>query len=85
MKRTIYSLITILLVIPAHDIFSQQPRQIKFDLVSGTNGVSLGKINGIVRDNRGFMWFSDQTNRCIVRFDGTHMTKYVHDPNNKNH
>jgi len=63
--------------------FSQAP-QIKFNLVSGTNGVSLGKINGITRDSKGFMWFSDQTFRCIVRYDGSHMTKFVYDPNNSN-
>ncbi|HEV8506185.1 MAG TPA: two-component regulator propeller domain-containing protein [Chitinophagaceae bacterium] len=61
-----------------------QTTQIKFNLVPGTNGVSLGKINGMIRDSKGFMWFSDQTFGCIVRFDGSHMTKFVYDPNNPN-
>ena len=30
------------------------------------------------------MWFSDQSNRCIVRFDGSHMTRYQNDPRNPN-
>jgi signal transduction histidine kinase/ligand-binding sensor domain-containing protein len=73
--------ITLLAV--ASNSFSQTTR-IKFNSVSGTNGVTLGKINGMTRDSRGFMWFSDQTFRCIVRYDGSHMTKFVYDPNNSN-
>ncbi len=63
---------------------SSQTQQVKFNAVSGTNGVSLGKINGMTRDKYGFMWFSDQSNRCIVRFDGSHMTRYQNDPRNPN-
>jgi ligand-binding sensor domain-containing protein len=61
-----------------------QTMPIKFNYVPGTNGVTLGKINCMVRDSKGFMWFSDQTFRCIVRYDGSHMTKFVYDPNNLN-
>ena len=63
--------------------FSQTP-SVKFNSVSGTNGVTLGKINGMTRDSKGFMWFSDQTFRCIVRFDGSHMTKFGYNPNASN-
>ena len=61
-----------------------QTEQIKFTPVSGTNGVSLGKINAITRDRHGFIWFSDQSNRCIIRYDGSHMTRYQNDPKNTN-
>ena len=61
-----------------------QTQQVKFNPVTGTNGVSLGKINAITRDKYGFIWFSDQSNRCIVRFDGSHMTRYQNDPRNPN-
>jgi len=61
-----------------------QTQQVKFNLVTGTNGVSLGKINGMTRDKFGFMWFSGETNRCIIRFDGSHMTRYMNDPRNPN-
>ena len=61
-----------------------QTQQVKFNPVTGTNGVSLGKINNIVRDKYGFIWFSDQSNRCIIRFDGSHMTRYQNDPKNPN-
>jgi len=61
-----------------------QIQDVKFSLFSGTNGVTLGKINGMVRDKFGYLWFSDQSNRCIIRFDGSHMTRYQNDPQNPN-
>jgi ligand-binding sensor domain-containing protein len=61
-----------------------QTRQVKFTPFFGTNGISLGKVNAITRDKFGFLWFSDQSNRCIIRYDGTHMTRYQNDPANTN-
>jgi signal transduction histidine kinase/ligand-binding sensor domain-containing protein len=61
-----------------------QTENVRFDLFSGVNGVTLGKINGMVRDKYGFLWFSDQSNRCIIRFDGSHMVRYQNDPQNPN-
>ena len=61
-----------------------QKQQVKFNAVTGTNGVSLGKINSIIQDKYGFLWLSDQSNRCIIRFDGSHMTRHQNDPKNPN-
>ncbi|MEP6617284.1 MAG: two-component regulator propeller domain-containing protein [Ginsengibacter sp.] len=61
-----------------------QTQQVKFDLVTGKNGISLGQITSIAQDPYGVMWFTDQTNRCITRYDGNTMTKYQHDPKNPN-
>ena len=61
-----------------------QPEDLKFNIVSGSNGVLLGKINNMIRDKYGYMWFSDQSNRCIIRYDGTKMTKYRNDPRDPN-
>ncbi len=61
-----------------------QTQQISFNLISGTNGISLGKINAITQDKYGFMWFSDQTNRCIVQYDGSYMTRYENNPDDPN-
>jgi signal transduction histidine kinase/ligand-binding sensor domain-containing protein len=83
MKNRFPIYILFLLLSLAKDVASQT-QQVKFNAVSGTNGVSLGKINAITRDKYGFMWFSDQSNRCIVRFDGSHMTRYQNDPRNPN-
>ena len=59
---------------------SAQKIQFEFNLVSGTNGISLGKINGITQDKWGYMWFVDQTNKCLIRFDGYRMKTYRNDP-----
>ena len=61
-----------------------QIQQLKFNKIAGSNGISLGKINAITQDSYGFMWFSDQTNGCLVRYDGNHMTKFQNDPEDPN-
>src|SRR4029079_16738393 len=61
-----------------------QIQDVKFSLFSGTNGVTLGKINAMVIDTFGYPWIADQSNRCIIRFDGSHMTRYQNDPQNPN-
>ncbi len=61
-----------------------QIKNVKFTSVAGTNGISFGKINAIVRDKYGYLWLSDQSNRCIIRYDGSHMTRYRNDPQNPN-
>ena len=61
-----------------------QSQQLKFNLISGSDGISLGKINAITQDVHGFMWFSDQTSQAIVRYDGSHMTQYMNDPDDPN-
>ena len=61
-------------------ISTAQIQQLKFTKIEESNGVKLGKINTIIQDSHGFMWFTDQTNGAIVRYDGNHMTQYRHDP-----
>ena len=83
MKKCFTSCIIFMLLCFAKDS-AAQTQQVKFNPVAGTNGVTLGKINNIARDKYGFIWFSDQSNRCIIRFDGSHMTRYRNDPKNSN-
>ena len=61
-----------------------QTQEIKFNLINGMNGIFLGKINSITQDKEGAMWFSDQTNRCITRYDGNRMIRYQHNPKDPN-
>jgi signal transduction histidine kinase/ligand-binding sensor domain-containing protein len=61
-----------------------QTRVPSFNLVTGTNGIMLGKVNAVVRDSYGFLWLSDQTNHCIVRYDGNYMKRYSHSPGKAN-
>ncbi|MEO5581923.1 MAG: two-component regulator propeller domain-containing protein, partial [Saprospiraceae bacterium] len=63
---------------------SAQTQQVKFNLVTGSNGVFLGKVNSVIQDKYGFIWISDQSNRCIVRYDGNRMTRYQYDPRKPN-
>jgi signal transduction histidine kinase/ligand-binding sensor domain-containing protein len=81
MKIHIYLLIFLLFMMDETPAQSIQPR---FNLIMGSNGVSLGKINGITRDRQGIMWFSDQDNHCITRYDGTLMTRFSYDPKSPN-
>ncbi|MGB3079929.1 MAG: two-component regulator propeller domain-containing protein [Saprospiraceae bacterium] len=77
----VYSLV-ILLFLPL--ALLAQTNEIKFDLLPGNNGIYLGKINAITRDKHGAMWFCDQTNQCITRYDGSLLTSYISDPHNVN-
>jgi len=61
-----------------------QTNEIKFNVLSGSNGISLGKVNGMTRDKYGAMWFSDQNNSALIRYDGSTMTSYIPDPENVN-
>ena len=61
-----------------------QTREPKFNLISGADGITIGRINCITRDREGVMWFTDQTNKCIIRYDGTHMKRYLNDPKDTN-
>jgi signal transduction histidine kinase/ligand-binding sensor domain-containing protein len=83
MKLFLSTCIVICFLLPAINS-SAQVKQVKFNAVTETNGVTLGKINSIVQDKYGFMWFADQDNQSIVRYDGNHMTRYPHDPGNPN-
>jgi signal transduction histidine kinase/ligand-binding sensor domain-containing protein len=61
-----------------------QSHNVKFTLFTGANGISVGKISAMMRDKYGFLWLADQSNRCILRFDGNHITRYENDPQNLN-
>ena len=66
------------------NLSNSQVEQLKFNKIEGSNEITLGKINAIAKDGNGFMWFSDQDNRCIIRYDGSHMTRYRNNPKNPN-
>ncbi|MGB5499530.1 MAG: two-component regulator propeller domain-containing protein, partial [Maribacter sp.] len=77
-KYKLFSLLVFILCLSS--ISTAQIQQLKFTKIEGSNGVNLGKVNTIIQDSQGFMWFADQTNGAIVRYDGNHMTRYRHDP-----
>lgn len=53
-----------------------QKLQVEFNLVTGMNGVPIGKITGITQDKFGYMWFVDQINHCLIRYDGSRMKTF---------
>jgi hypothetical protein len=57
-----------------------QARPLNFEVITSFNGISVGKVNAFVQDKYGYFWLSDQTNRCLLRFDGSHFTSYFNDP-----
>ncbi|MEO7488725.1 MAG: two-component regulator propeller domain-containing protein [Ferruginibacter sp.] len=69
--------IAILLLLFSNSSFAQvvQP---EFNLVRGTKNFSLGKVVSMAQDKYGYMWFADQTNGCLVRYDSYHMKIYRH-------
>ena len=79
MKLFVLLFIFLMLLLITQGVNGQR-QPLNFNLVSGNNGISLGKINGITQDKWGYMWFVDQTNRCIIRFDGYRMKTYRNDP-----
>ncbi len=83
LKSHMILLMALILVCPGVEICAQT-QNVHIEQISGTNGISLGKINAITQDKQGFMWFSDQTNGSIVRYDGSHMKRYGYDFRNPN-
>ena len=63
---------------------SAQSQKIYFEEVRTPEGNPLGKVVAITQDALGFMWFADESNRMLVRYDGSHMEYYRHDPDNPN-
>jgi len=61
-----------------------QKAPLDFNLVAGTNEISIGKILGITQDRQGYMWFCDQNNGCVIRYDGYKMKTYKNDPKDSN-
>jgi signal transduction histidine kinase/ligand-binding sensor domain-containing protein len=55
-----------------------------FNLVRGTSSYTLGKIVSMAQDKYGYMWFADQSNTSLVRYDGYRMKIFHNDPADSN-
>jgi signal transduction histidine kinase/ligand-binding sensor domain-containing protein len=55
-----------------------------FNPVRGTNSYTLGKVVSMAQDKYGYMWFADQTNGVLVRYDGYRMKIFRNDPADSN-
>ncbi len=61
-----------------------QSTNLKFSLITGTDGKPLGKIRNMTQDQYGYMWFSGEDKKCVYRYDGVRTVTYKHDANNPN-
>ena len=57
---------------------------LKFNLVEGPAGKSLGAVRNMSQDPHGYMWFAAQGGKCIYRYDGIRYTIFKHDDANPN-
>src|ERR1700722_17383461 len=55
-------------------------KAIRFTRLSTDQGLSQTKVNQIVQDDQGFMWFATQYG--LNRYDGYNFKLFVHDPKN---
>ena len=75
--------LTLYLLLPGSPLLGQT-QKISFKQVNNRKGTALGKVNAMVQDKQGFMWFSDQSNAAIVRYDGSNMEFFSYDPDDPN-
>lgn len=75
MKRTLFIALTILCcTLPAAN-----SRDISFEHIDISNGLSQNTVQAIIQDREGFMWFG--TKDGLNRFDGRHFKVFRHIPN----
>ncbi len=67
-------LIFLFLATPHSTICAQQNNEAKFEVINNTKGLNSDYISGIVRDDRGFMWFATIEGLC--RYDGFDIKTY---------
>ena len=79
----LFSLFVLICLCPA-DFLLGQSQKIYFEEVRTPEGQPLGKIVDIAQDKEGFMWFVDESNHRLVRYDGSTMEYFKHDPENPN-
>ncbi len=83
MNNKIFKFLVIVLLISGIRSFARD-QPIIFNSILGNDGIFLGKVNSIAQDPQGYIWFSDQDNGTIIRYDGSRMTSFKFDQKNPN-
>jgi len=83
MKPISRSFLFVMLFLFSKASLAQKPL-LEFNLVTGPNGKSLGKIKNITQDPHGYIWFAGEGGKCIYRYDGNRIITYRHDDANPN-
>ena len=72
MKRTLFIALTILCC----TLSAANSRDISFEHIDISNGLSQNTVQAIIQDREGFMWFG--TKDGLNRFDGRHFKVFRH-------
>ena len=80
--KNLFTVVLILLLLFRFGETYAQTQEVAITPIPGASGLTLGKINDMVQDKYGFMWFIDQTNQYLVRYDGSTMKRYTYDETN---
>src|ERR1019366_8997689 len=83
MQRQLRLCFFIFLCLLSKEILAQL-KPFAFNLLTGSKDVTLGKINSITQDKWGYMWFVDQGNSQLVRYDGYRMKVFKNNPADTN-
>ena len=75
MKRTLFIALTTLCC----TLSAANSRDISFEHIDISNGLSQNTVQTIIQDREGFMWFG--TKDGLNRFDGRHFKVFRHMPN----
>ncbi|MCW3103682.1 MAG: rsbU 6 [Bacteroidetes bacterium] len=79
LPKHIFLLTILLFVLAAGRLASQE---LKFGHITADQGLSMGVVNCILQDSRGFMWFGTQDG--LNKYDGYNITVYKHNPLDSN-
>ena len=61
-----------------------QDQPFRFISIVSADSTPLGKVTSITQDKLGFIWFIEQGNQDLVRYDGKRMVRYTVDPRDTN-
>lgn len=77
--RNILFTVVLLVAIPVATVTSQE---LKFSHITAEHGLSMGVVNCVLQDSRGFMWFGTQDG--LNKYDGYNITVFKHNPVDSN-
>src|ERR1051326_1079870 len=72
MRMKLQGRLIIFLILLSKGFYAQE-KPLAFNLVTASKSVSVGKITSITQDKWGFMWFVDQGNSQLIKYDGYRM------------
>jgi ligand-binding sensor domain-containing protein/serine phosphatase RsbU (regulator of sigma subunit) len=77
--KYIFFILVFLSVVKTDKFFAQE---LKFSHITSDEGLSMGVVNCILQDSRGFMWFGTQDG--LNKYDGYSITVFKNDPLDSN-